>query len=170
MNRREFLKKSLEGIVIGIPLISSCGKNPLKSEIELQDIFIEKTLIADGFGNQDGTASQDELNIIDNYFKSNFEAWGLGGFPWDYRDKNEIPILEVMDALKNVKLDGPYKNEAELRKNYEGIGIRKVTTALLGIYVFDSGDYKSEQYRLKYFYKCGGGYISEHKFIPMVVK
>jgi len=33
MNRREFLRKSLEGIVIGtIPLISSCGKNPVKSE------------------------------------------------------------------------------------------------------------------------------------------
>ena len=33
MNRREFLKKSLESIVIGsIPLISGCGKNPFKPE------------------------------------------------------------------------------------------------------------------------------------------
>jgi hypothetical protein len=73
MNRREFLKKSLEGLIIGsIPLILNCEKNPVKSE--LQDIFIEKNLVADGFGNQDGTASQDELNFIDNYFKSNFEA------------------------------------------------------------------------------------------------
>lgn len=32
MNRREFLKRSLVGIVIGsIPLISSCEKNPVKS-------------------------------------------------------------------------------------------------------------------------------------------
>jgi len=30
MNRREFLKKSLEGIVIGsVPLIYNCGKNPV---------------------------------------------------------------------------------------------------------------------------------------------
>ena len=36
MNRREFLKKSLEGIVLGsIPLISSCGKNPVDSEQDL---------------------------------------------------------------------------------------------------------------------------------------
>ncbi len=33
MNRREFLKKGLEGIVVGsIPLIYNCGKNPIKSE------------------------------------------------------------------------------------------------------------------------------------------
>ena len=39
MNRREFLKKSLEGIVIGsIPFIS-CGKNPVKSE---QETMVEK--------------------------------------------------------------------------------------------------------------------------------
>ena len=29
MNGREFLKKSLEGIVVGIPLISGCSKNPV---------------------------------------------------------------------------------------------------------------------------------------------
>ncbi len=37
MNRREFLKKSLEGIVISIPLISGCGKNSSKYELEIID-------------------------------------------------------------------------------------------------------------------------------------
>lgn len=32
MNRKQFLKKSLEGIVAGSILISSCSKNPVKSE------------------------------------------------------------------------------------------------------------------------------------------
>ena len=37
MNRREFLKKSLEGIVIAsIPLISGCGKNPVSSDNDLE--------------------------------------------------------------------------------------------------------------------------------------
>ena len=36
MNRRQFLKKTLEGIVIGsIPLISKCSKNPVESPQEL---------------------------------------------------------------------------------------------------------------------------------------
>ena len=43
MNRREFLKRSLEGIIIGsIPLISSCGKNPVESESELNNNSIVK--------------------------------------------------------------------------------------------------------------------------------
>jgi hypothetical protein len=46
MNRREFLRKSLEGIVIGIPLISSCGKNPVKSEaikeLDIVDFTMEQ--------------------------------------------------------------------------------------------------------------------------------
>ena len=29
MDRREFLKKSLEGIIVGIPLIYNCSKNPV---------------------------------------------------------------------------------------------------------------------------------------------
>ena len=41
MNRREFLKKSLEGIIVGIPLISGCGKNPLKSDIYPKTIYGE---------------------------------------------------------------------------------------------------------------------------------
>lgn len=35
MNRREFLKKSLEGIVLGsILLISNCGKNPVEPDLK----------------------------------------------------------------------------------------------------------------------------------------
>ena len=38
MDRREFLKKSLEGIVIGsVPLIYNCGKNPVNSELYIKD-------------------------------------------------------------------------------------------------------------------------------------
>jgi hypothetical protein len=46
MNRREFLKKSLEGIVIGgIPLIyNNCDKNPVKSDELYTKYSIEKCL------------------------------------------------------------------------------------------------------------------------------
>lgn len=52
MNRREFLKVSLGGIVIGsIPLISGCSKNPLKSEkgngINIYFLKNEKLTFAD---------------------------------------------------------------------------------------------------------------------------
>ena len=44
MNRREFLKKSLEGIIIGIPLIYNCGKNPVEPDLDTNPI------IKDGIG------------------------------------------------------------------------------------------------------------------------
>ena len=43
MNRRDFLKKGLEGIIISsIPFISNCGKNPVKSESEVNSNSIIK--------------------------------------------------------------------------------------------------------------------------------
>ncbi len=38
MKRREFLKKGLEGVVIGIPLISGCLKNPLGFNMEERSV------------------------------------------------------------------------------------------------------------------------------------
>ena len=130
MNRRQFLKKSLESIVItSIPLISSCGKNPVSYELE--DIFIDKRMVADAFGNHDGTASEDELNFIDNYFKSNLEAWADGVWLGKNLDKNEISLSEVINLIK--RLEGPFKSEVELREHHklpEGV-TPKVTTVLI---------------------------------------
>jgi len=158
MNRREFLKKSLEGIVIAsIPFIS-CSKNPVESESPY--IFIDKTLVADSFGNSDGTASKTEVDNINNYFISNIEAWGLGGFHWYYWNKNEIPLSVVRNTLK-APLYGPFKNEDELRKNYEGMAIK---TPYVGIYVFTQ-DGIPEQYRLKCLYYAPGPNVSEGVWI-----
>ena len=44
MNRREFLKKGLEGIIVGIPLIYNCGKNPVEPESEKLSIKTEKNI------------------------------------------------------------------------------------------------------------------------------
>ena len=43
MNRREFLKKGLEGIIVGIPLILDCGKNPVSSELN-SNSFIKENI------------------------------------------------------------------------------------------------------------------------------
>jgi hypothetical protein len=168
MNRREFLKKGLESIIIGnITLIyNNCDKNPVKSE--LQDIFIDKTLVADAFGYCDGAASESELNEIDNYFVYNPEAWGLGKFPDTYYNKSEIQLSEVINELKGG-LAGPFKNETELRNYKEELFA--LWADWLGIYVFDSGNNKSDQYRLKYFFKCSCEFnTKEGKFSPMIVK
>ena len=169
MNRREFLKKGLEGIILGVPLLYNCEKNPVKSE--LQDIFVEKNLVADGFGYSNGVVSKDELDKIEKHFISNTEAWGMGTFGNRYlsHPKNEIQLSEVIEAIR-WGLKGPFKNEAELREYKEKLYTFR--PAWLGIYVFDSGNYKSNQfYRLKYYFKASGDFdMQKGEFIPMIVK
>ena len=167
MNRRQFLKKSLEGIVIGIPLISGCCKNPVSYKLE--GIYIDRELLADGFGYHDGTVSKTEVDDIDNYFKSNNEAWGLvGGFPESYLNKNEIPISEVINEL-NKGILGPFKSENELR-NFMGGTLIRWYQFRFGIYVFTSENHKPNQYRLKYTFKCIGALnTTKGELIPMIV-
>ncbi|MFC1557742.1 hypothetical protein ACFL40_00155 [candidate division KSB1 bacterium] len=150
---------------IGI-LVSGCEKNPVNSELE--DIFLDKEFIADAFGNSDGTASETEVDDINNYFTSNTDARGLGGFPETYFDKNEIPLSEVINAISG-KLYGPFKSEAELR-TFKEQALFLWATDRFWIYVFASENNKSNQYRLKYLYKNIGGLDTESgELIPMSV-
>ncbi len=168
MNRREFLKKSLGGIIIGsIPLISGCSKNPVT--YELKNIFVDKELVADAFGNSDGFASKDESDDIEKYFMSNNEAWGLGGFAYhneDYYNINEIPLSDVINTLKIHGLGGPHRSEAELRNDLKGGSIK---TPSLGVYVFVQVYGISDKYRIKYYYKAPGLRISEQKWTSIII-
>ena len=167
MNRREFLKKSLEGIIISIPFISGCGKNPVDSKYELEGVYIDKELVSDGIGNYDGVASKTELDEIYNYFKSNLEAWSLGIFPGDYQDKNEIPHSVIINTLFAPIFDGPYKSEDELRKHYEGNAIKTIN---VGIYVFiRDGIPEQWRYRITHFYKAPGANVSGGEWTPKII-
>ena len=264
MNRRQFLKKSLEGIVLGILLISSCSKNPVledttpkdislpiakftasplsglkplevsfdasesydneskithylwdfdgdgqgdsfepvdkfvyqevgtfhpkliifneagliaakdttvvvhfQGKIDLEDIFIDKSIIADYFGFYSGHASESELNFIDNYFKTNPEIWAFGAFPFDYKNKNEIPLSEIINIINGVGLWGPHKSEDELRKYYETVTIG---TSWMGVYVFAQDNVISEKCKIKYCYKTPGPNFSREVWTPMIIE
>lgn len=94
-------------------------------------IRLTKETIADNLGNQDGTATVSELTAIDSYFANNQEAWCLGDFPSEYWQANRMPATAVEGSLQGMKLEGPFKSEAELRKAFEEIVFR---TPFVGIY------------------------------------
>ena len=158
---------SIVFIISFIGILISCGiKNPVESELE--DIFLDKDLIADAFRNSDGTASETEVDSINNYFTSNTEAWGFGGMPETYFNKNEMPLSEVITSVSRG-LWGPFKSEAELRDCKER-ALFLWTTDQFGIYVFVSENNKPNQYRLKYTYKNSGGLDTKTgELIPMIV-
>ena len=158
---------SIVFIISFIGILISCGiKNPVESELE--DIFLNKEFVADAFGNSDETTSEAEMDSINNYFASNTEAWGFGGMPETYFNKNEISSAEAIGAISG-KLHGPFKSEAELRR-FKEQALFLWATDKFGIYVFVSENNKPNQYRLKYTYKNSGGLDTKTgELIPMIV-
>ena len=77
MNRREFLKKGLEGIVIGIPLISGCEINPVDYSSLKNQVNLEFGRIIP-FISIDGVNLGDKMETVEKKLgKSD------GGFRWD---------------------------------------------------------------------------------------
>ena len=95
---------------------------------------IDITIVADGFGDHNGSASESELGFINEYFNSNQQAWIIGAFAHGYEneDVHTIPSDIVVSAFKGISLIGPYTSENDLRQELDGISFR---TPFIGIYV-----------------------------------
>jgi len=142
--RRSFLSICLLVFVAGCELINGSSKGLLP---------VERDIIADGFGNCDGLATEDELRSLDEHFRSYSEAWALGGFPTSYLGKTQIPASEVLNELKRTCLVGPFKSKEEMKKYFDGMGIRGVKCLAVGIFVFVS----KPAYGIRDYYMCPGG-------------
>ena len=93
MNRREFLKKSLEGIVVGIPLIYDCSKNPVDSKIEELDIIdftmgLNRTYLLTGENDVWEMSSSNEAILIKKNDKKTYYAFKLRELLTDNIDLN----------------------------------------------------------------------------------
>ena len=125
---------------------------------------VDKKIVADGFGDDDGIASEDELMYVEEYFNVNQEAWCLGGFPRGYWGQTQIPADIVINTFHaNLKIDGPYKSELALREAYEGLSIR---TPYVGIYLLVLSN---EEYKITRYF-CSGPEVSEGDWTPMEIE
>ena len=95
---------------------------------------IDINIVADGFGDHNGDASEEELDFINDYFNSSQEAWTIGSNAAGYEseDVHTIPSDIVVKSFKGIRLWGPYTSENDLRQELNGISIR---TPFVGIYV-----------------------------------
>ena len=126
-------------------------------------VVVDEEVVADGFGNHDGTASEDELKSMEEYLSSNEEAWSVGYIPHRYWGPvTVIPADTVLYAFKENRLLGPYESEERLREAYEGVGFR---TPYVGVYVIVSG----EAYEITKFFRAPGGGFSESEWVRMKI-
>jgi len=117
---------------------------------------IDINIVADGFGDHNGSASESELEFIKEYFNSNQQAWLIGAFAHGYESEevHTIPSDIVVKVFKGIRLRGPYTSENDLRQNLDGISIR---TPFVGIYVLT----RSSQCLIIRFFRSPGPKVGE---------
>ena len=113
--------------------------------------MIDINIVADGFGDHNGSASLEELDFINDYFTSNKEAWTIGSNAAgdETYEVKTLPSEIVVKAFERVRPWGPYTSENNLRQELDGASIR---TPLVGIYVLTR---RSECFIIKFFRSPG---------------
>ncbi|MCK4352295.1 hypothetical protein KAW65_02690 [candidate division WOR-3 bacterium] len=137
------------------------GCNKLNHQYKVT-IPVNKEIVADGVGDHNGIASEDELKFIEEYFNSDPEAWCMGYFPLSYAGKTQIPADTVLWAFKQNSLAGPYKSETELREAFKGVNIR---TPCVGVYVL----ILDEECEITHLFRAPGPQFSKSEWIQMKV-
>ena len=95
---------------------------------------IDINIVADGFGDHNGSASESELEFVNEYFQSNKQAWIIGSNAagYDTYEVKTIPSDVVVKSIKGMKLVGPFTSENDLRDTLDDISFR---IPFVGIYV-----------------------------------
>lgn len=117
---------------------------------------IDINIIADGFGDHDGSTSESELEFITEYFINHQQAWAIGSIAANYRDEiaNSIPADTLIKTITRSALMGPYTSENNLRQELNGWSIR---TPFVGVYVLT----RNSQCCIIKFFRAPGPMISD---------
>ena len=127
MNRREFLKKSLGGIVVaGIPFIG-CSKNPVNSEFGR--IIPWESIDGVNLGDTPDAVNK-KLGLYDENF--NWDGIYSGGMVYDYNDGFHAGLRVFIgdaDYVDDISVKSPYTG-----KTKEGIGIGSSLASVHDVY------------------------------------
>lgn len=150
-------KNKIISFLILLFLVTCCdvtenGEEPLA--------YVEISVLADGFGNHDGIAQDEEITSIIDFFNTHDEAWGVSGISLPYRDTtvNEIPVEELPKMVGSAEILGPYYSEEAFIDHFENI---KIQTPWIGIYVFET---KNEKYYISRFFRSPGTKVGDNSY------
>jgi|GEM_PF-2394458 len=112
-------------------ILAGCNKNDSPVSPSNSVVTLDKSIVADQLGNKNGSAENDEISYLNDYFKTNAKGWVLGIN--NAGESNEVSsvVLSQHFLLEDNNL---YKNENELRAHYKNISIR---IPYVGIYLLE---------------------------------
>jgi hypothetical protein len=117
MNQLDIMAKL--GLVATLFVVSMVCNGPTQ-EASIT-VSLEKTLVADMFGNHDGVATLDEVNAVDSYFAANAEAWCVTGIPtWE---ATHVSPAEFKSSFAGVATH-PYPSEQDLRAAFQSVSVK----------------------------------------------
>lgn len=125
-------------------------------------VILDQATVADMFGNHDGLASTQELTDLAAYAGVNRTAWCVTNFPFDYKDKYEIPCREVQSAVQGSHTT-PYPGEQALRTAKAGVSIRTPYIAV-AVLRFD------RQIVVQQYYRAPGPLFADRAWTPMIIR
>ena len=124
-------------LIFSLFCMNSCKNSseisePTNEEEVVVDVEISKETLADELGDENGAASANELDYIDEYFNTNEEMWLITGFNTQKVVNGRIKATEVKAYL--LIWSRAYLSEMDLRN--ENIG-RSIRTPWIGISVLE---------------------------------
>jgi hypothetical protein len=138
------------------------------TEPSSRSVLLDRHVVADVFGNHDGVASSDELLALDDFFRTNGEAWCVSSLAEGLWNSNEASADQVK-ACFIAMATRPYPSEQALRQAYAGINIR---TPYVSIAVLHNNSFLNEniQFQLTKFFRSPGSGISSAHWDILTVK
>ena len=129
-NKMKLLTKLF--LISSFLLIFSHCDNGVENNVS-SDVKIEKRIVADMLGNNDGITSEEEIFKVDSFYNTNEIGFAIGSGYINFG--SSIPA----DTIKKYfHVYSPIsKNETELREAFKGISIR---TPVIGIFVMKSNN------------------------------
>jgi hypothetical protein len=156
MNHMTF---ALRAGFLGLLLTCSFGCSS-STDVDAPSVVLDKNVVADAFGDHNGTATADEVKLVDDYFAANAEAWCLTGIP--SAAATEVSADDVKRVFAQMATH-PYHNENEFRAAYQGTSIK---TPSVGVVVLRNG----MQIIVTKFFRSPGPAISTAQWESLAVK
>lgn len=140
--------------VVFISILSSCKDDDNIVNVEEDNtVYVELTALADGFGNKDSIAQDEEISSIVDFFSTNDELWGFMPLGISFFDSaiTSISSVALKNSLNNPKSHfwGPYTTD-DVHQNWNYLS----SITRHSVYLIFAIRYNNEKYFVYESYKA----------------
>ena len=142
-----------------LPLLSQCN-SPASPEQEITAL-LDKDVVADKFGDNNGLVTPQELHAVDEYFVTNDSAWCHQGCTLQDSSASSISAQQVRNSF--MLACRFYPSEQAFRTALQGEGVKSVWVSIMVLRQYGTQIYASS------FYRSHGGYFTSNQWTKLAI-